>query len=352
MIKYKTMKILKFILLNLVFLSVISLGSGLKAQVTIGSGLEPNKGALLDLKEKDPVDPVIDNSTADKGLAIPRISLTSMTTLVDINGAIGKEIEHTGLMVYNLSASDGFEPGIYVWDGTKWVMTKASDSASGNGRSLDGNGGVKLANASSYSGADVILRNSDGPIGTAAVETPVNKVLCAQSVAVQNIDGSTLTSLNAGEPVVVTWSEGDIQSRGGLLTRNDDHSFTFNEKALCKVSGYVDYHPNITSADAYAANHNDYVVIIQYAAAAAPNNWITLAGARHQYSDAATDGAMQSVSVSAAIRTFNKNDKIRMIVKRPSSSFGIAHETLASEKFASNVLAGSTYSKSLKVITL
>lgn len=133
------MKILKLTLCNLIILSATMLGMQLKAQVTIGSDFDPNKGTLLDIKERNPINPAVDNSTTEKGIGMPRVKLTSMNTLIDINGGTGKEIEHTGLMVYNLSTINGFEPGIYVWDGAKWIMTKASVAAANNNWSLDGN---------------------------------------------------------------------------------------------------------------------------------------------------------------------------------------------------------------------
>lgn len=106
-------------------------GGELNAQVTIGSGIKPNEGALLDLKEKNPVDPAIDNSTANRGLGLPRVNLTSLTTLSDISEAVGKEIQHTGLMVYNINTvtASNISPGIYIWNGTQWVKGNAETSS-------------------------------------------------------------------------------------------------------------------------------------------------------------------------------------------------------------------------------
>lgn len=116
----KEIRLIRTIFCGLVFLSVMGLHTELKAQVTIGSGLEPNKGALLDLKEKEPTNPVVDNSTATKGLGMPRVKLTILTAITDISQAVGKEEEHTGLMVYNVNTANGIFPGLYVWDGTRW----------------------------------------------------------------------------------------------------------------------------------------------------------------------------------------------------------------------------------------
>ncbi|MDR2949756.1 MAG: hypothetical protein LBV71_11165 [Prevotella sp.] len=126
------MKLLKTIICSLVFIFFLCISGGLKAQVTIGSGIEPNKGALLDLKEKTPVDPAVDNSTANKGIGLPRVNLTSLTTLTDISDAVGKELQHTGLMVYNINTvvASNISPGIYVWDGIQWVKGNTETVAS------------------------------------------------------------------------------------------------------------------------------------------------------------------------------------------------------------------------------
>lgn len=102
------------------------LANSLKAQVTIGSSIPPNKGALLDLKEED------GNSTnAKKGLGLPRVILKEIG-IIDIEGGVtdlNKE-EHIGLVVYNVKkrdAADGITersqllcPGIHVWIGEEW----------------------------------------------------------------------------------------------------------------------------------------------------------------------------------------------------------------------------------------
>jgi len=100
----------------------MSLSAELNAQVTIGAEIEPNNGALLDLKEKNPINPSVDNSTTNKGLGMPRVKLTSLVTLTDIKDAVGKEKELTGLFVYNVNTNNtlGIRPGLYVWDGSCW----------------------------------------------------------------------------------------------------------------------------------------------------------------------------------------------------------------------------------------
>lgn len=96
----------------------------LNAQVTIGSDIEPNQGALLDLKEKKAANPSLDNTTSTKGLGMPRVRLTSPTSIAaDIAGVTDMQEDkdaHTGLMVYNVDKCSLHGSGLYVWDGTQW----------------------------------------------------------------------------------------------------------------------------------------------------------------------------------------------------------------------------------------
>jgi hypothetical protein len=132
----KSVNQIRTVICMLTFISFIGLNSKLEAQVTIGAGLEPNKGALLDLKERNPTNPAVDNSTSDKGLGMPRVKLTILTAISDIDQAVGKEKEHTGLTVYNTNtdASRDIHPGLYFWDGTRWHMAKEGQVKSSPGR--------------------------------------------------------------------------------------------------------------------------------------------------------------------------------------------------------------------------
>lgn len=132
-------KLLKFALC-LVFL--IS-GIHLSAQVTIGSGIDPKQGALLDLKEKTPTQPDLDNSTSNKGLALPRVNLSEKYNLFPMyltdpslpydastNPATAGytsdkttlDKAYAGLIVYNLVEDDAKELclGLNQWDGEQW----------------------------------------------------------------------------------------------------------------------------------------------------------------------------------------------------------------------------------------
>lgn len=93
------------------------------AQVTIGSMLAPMEGALLDIKE---FNASTDNTTASKGLLLPRVALTELNSLKDISGTENEnKLSYVGLMVYNINEivdpCGNIPMGVYIWDGERWV---------------------------------------------------------------------------------------------------------------------------------------------------------------------------------------------------------------------------------------
>lgn len=94
-------------------------------QVTIGSGIAPVKGALLDLKEKTPANPSTDNTTATKGLMLPRVNLSGLSVLNPIltGYSLAEALEHTGLTVWNTNGCMGV--GVWTWSGNEWLPLQA-----------------------------------------------------------------------------------------------------------------------------------------------------------------------------------------------------------------------------------
>lgn len=93
------------------------------AQVTIGSGIEPNKGHLLELKQNNNLE---ENSEA--GLLLPRVNLEKRNELYPMFSSGDplytdeEKIKHTGLIVFNLTTDTAEDlcPGPYMWDGSTW----------------------------------------------------------------------------------------------------------------------------------------------------------------------------------------------------------------------------------------
>lgn len=108
------MKLFKdIILLTLLFFGV----GNLQAQVKIGSDTPPVAGALLELSQGE---------TTTKGLMLPRIKLTTTTSLADIipgSSTRPSPLEHIGLMVYNVNNEGeciSIAPGVFIWLGDQW----------------------------------------------------------------------------------------------------------------------------------------------------------------------------------------------------------------------------------------
>lgn len=97
------------------------------AQVTIGSEKPPISGALLDLKEFNINDPQSNGeTTATKGLALPRVQLQSVdgdlaTSMGLAAGTLDKN-NHVGLTIYNVVSDQcsTILQGIYTWNGNVW----------------------------------------------------------------------------------------------------------------------------------------------------------------------------------------------------------------------------------------
>ncbi|MFT4224318.1 hypothetical protein [Dysgonomonas sp.] len=102
-------------------LSILIIGSfcGVVAQVTIGSGIQPNRGVLLDLKE---FNADASNTTSTKGFQLPRVALEApdILTLIE-NPTITEKESLTGTLVYNTVKNDtGLLKDVYMWNGQQW----------------------------------------------------------------------------------------------------------------------------------------------------------------------------------------------------------------------------------------
>ena len=113
------------------------------SQVTIGSQIIPNKGALLDLKEHSSQG---DNITASRGIAMPRVKLTHKNDLFpmfeDTPGSglandsydtparkTEEDRKHIGLIVFHIDKCTFGGTGLYVWTGNEWKKLGAESTA-------------------------------------------------------------------------------------------------------------------------------------------------------------------------------------------------------------------------------
>ncbi|EGJ99424.1 hypothetical protein [Dysgonomonas gadei] len=84
------------------------------AQVTIGSGEEPDMNAILDLKETA-------GGSSTKGLLLPRVTLSLTTSFSPLSAHVA------GMTVYNTATTGDVTPGYYINDGTRWVRSSGKN---------------------------------------------------------------------------------------------------------------------------------------------------------------------------------------------------------------------------------
>lgn len=105
------------------------------AQMTIGSHAVPRQGSLLDLKENDNPGK---ETNSDKGLSLPRVTLTSPDILTLDEDS--KKSDYVGVTVYNVTNNSAIKEGIYCWTGDKWLQTIVVDTKGKDGSILKSNG--------------------------------------------------------------------------------------------------------------------------------------------------------------------------------------------------------------------
>ena len=96
---------MKKVLFWMLFLMILGAAS-VKAQVRIGGNTAPNAAAALDLNAAE-------GTTGTKGLALPRVTLSSNTATLD-----GTTANINGMLVYNTGGS--LSTGVYYWNGANW----------------------------------------------------------------------------------------------------------------------------------------------------------------------------------------------------------------------------------------
>jgi len=183
---------MKKVLFLMFLLFLIGLGAAsVKAQVRIGGNAAPNASALLDLNATDAT------MNGTKGLALPRVNLTSNTMLLS-----GVTSNLTGMMVYNTTATLG-AIGIYYWNGATWVRASLpSTSSSDSGRILISNGSTWVT---AYP-TQQLLWSSDTAYSTRPLRPASMYVVIDTLVHLKMIYGPNTTIRVVAAPVMV----GDI----------------------------------------------------------------------------------------------------------------------------------------------
>ena len=100
-------------------LLVLGYGHLFYGQVVIGGAIYPVEGALLDIKEYQAD---AENTTATKGLLLPRVKLSDLSSLKPVvqTETEANKKEHIGLQVYHIG-DDEIPAGVKTWNGSIWT---------------------------------------------------------------------------------------------------------------------------------------------------------------------------------------------------------------------------------------
>jgi hypothetical protein len=391
--------------LTLAMLFFLCINTAIRAQVTIGSVVEPLPGSLLDVKENSN-----DSDNTTKGMMLPRVRLSDLNNLYPMFGSPGSpnseyaskknelDRKHTGLIVYNTNESGNLKKGLYYWDGTKWIYSTpdvwktlgnaqtdptvnyvgTSDAQplilkanNHEGLRIATNGNVVIKNTPTFPSnlSQVLVKNQDGEVGVAAAVP--TRLMLVQSNVLQEY------AKNAGD---VPDSQGKIFNKGGVsntrsvLWKSDEigmnnivdeepHAaggsfeyFTIREKGLYEVSGFVAYEPNchyLTDVKTL----RDSINLIAKATAGinvaiqkktGTTDWANIAATRAIWSGGAITGTSSMAVISPITVSCVKGDRIRLVFYRPSEEFGQPHGTAG--KWGITFVYGIDVKKGLRVV--
>lgn len=145
------------------------------AQNGIGTS-QPNKASLLDL------------SSSSKGVLIPRIALTSLTSFSPISGGAGFDSKTANsLLVYNTTTATGLTPGYYFWTESatqtgKWNRLQMSGDPNVTTLTGDVTGDPSNNTLSKLQGANYDVKNAQ--VGDIIVWDQATSTWIAKSPAV------------------------------------------------------------------------------------------------------------------------------------------------------------------------
>jgi hypothetical protein len=110
----------KGLLCLLIFLMIAFSAFSQNAGISPAGAVAPDASAGLDV------------NFTNKGLLIPRVSLTGTTSFAPLTAHVA------GMVVYNIATVSDVTPGFYFNDGTKWVAGLPKGNAAGDMQYWDG----------------------------------------------------------------------------------------------------------------------------------------------------------------------------------------------------------------------
>ncbi len=195
----------------------------------------------------------LDVDIANKGILIPRVALTSLTTFAPVTGTPTESI-----MIYNTASGgvypNAFEPGFHYWDGTRWLRFVTQTNA--GWQLMDISTVETTSNVDFFVGGSTIVNNINlnTPL---AISIPPNsdvKIVLTYSVPIGRLAGNA-TQFYYGVRALKNGVEMPSGSRKVSFTAAN---FVYSMTTLTSV--YVDNFTNST-ASAITVNYalNGYV---------------------------------------------------------------------------------------------
>ena len=164
------------------------------SQIKVGDNISSiNSNSLLELE------------TTNKGLVLPRVSLTNVTLPAPLSAGL-----LTGTLVYNTNSSitGGNGTGIYIWNGTLWVMLATPSTPNSTAWNINGN--------------NVSPSNFLGTTNNASLSFRTNNIqqMLLDSLGSLSLGAGTIGALNGREKLLVdagnTSSNTIANFRGGI----------------------------------------------------------------------------------------------------------------------------------------
>jgi hypothetical protein len=120
---------------TMLLFAAITLGVSIHAQVIIGIDEMPEKGAALEVRNKnmknDPPVTLADMENSDKGILFPKVRLVAGDSLYPLyTGTVSaaNKLLATGMIVYNVATVEGINAGLAQWNGSEWISLARTGS--------------------------------------------------------------------------------------------------------------------------------------------------------------------------------------------------------------------------------
>jgi len=181
----------KFYILSILFLFFTSLISGQTVQKIGTNSMTIDPNAVLELE------------STTKGLLLPRVPLTSTSSILPMTGTI-----KAGMTIYNTATAGDVTPGFYYWNSAEWIRIAGTSSPTFTGTPVAptaslGTNTTQLATTAfvaAAAGASVVDAINDGITTTAPSQNAVYDALVLKAP----LESPSLT----GVPVAPTATSG------------------------------------------------------------------------------------------------------------------------------------------------